>query len=24
EGPDSEQALHAVGQLIAQRFNEQE
>ncbi|GAB0111634.1 HPr family phosphocarrier protein [Pseudoalteromonas distincta] len=24
KGPDSEQALHAVGQLIAQRFNEQE
>lgn len=24
EGPDAEQALHAVGQLIAQRFNEQE
>ncbi|ALS34095.1 MULTISPECIES: HPr family phosphocarrier protein [Pseudoalteromonas] len=24
EGPDAEHALHAVGQLIAQRFNEQE
>ena len=24
KGPDSEQALHAVGELIAQRFNEQE
>lgn len=24
EGPDAEHALHAVGQLIAQRFKEQE
>ena len=24
EGPDAKQALHAVGQLIAQRFNEEE
>ena len=24
EGPDAEQALQAVGQLISQRFNEQE
>lgn len=24
EGPDAEHALHAIGQLIEQRFNEQE